>query len=295
MRIHIKESVLIISQVLLLAYLFWQIGTMTSTANTALATALFLLVVALGTLRTAIRRTQQKSYLAAMKQIQDSELSAHIHLANVDAMTRREIAAWIHGDLQSSLIKVGQSLRKNGHFEASDELERINNGIVRRLAHQLFPPQLEVSLHLALTDLCHERAKLTMSDNLNLALFKNFKSRIVPFQLRLAAYRIVEEAINNAEKKPSTTTISVSVEACDDLLQISVLDNGMPLIDEPKHSLGFALINTYVRQFQGDWKIQNTQLGVHLTASLSFAYSDLVEKMVPEPILRMKKGQTSDS
>lgn len=288
MKISNAEQVLRAAQVILIGGVVWQLGATTSWENGALVTALLVPVLVLGAFRSMIRKNQLKNELEMLRELEESERSAHELASRLDAVTRREIAGWIHGDLQRELIRVGRSLRAHGHIEASNELAKINDDVVRAMSHKLYPHQLEVSIHLALTDLCHERAALTMSDNLSLTMFKGLQSRVMPFELRLATYRIVEEGLNNAEKKPSTTAISVSVEAIDDLLRISVIDNGEPLSDVPNNSLGFTLINTYVRQFNGTWKISNTASGVLLAASLSFASTETVAERAA-PLLQTKK------
>jgi signal transduction histidine kinase len=207
----------------------------------------------------------------------------------LDISTRRELAFWIHGELQGAITAIGRSLRENGEDETADKLTDFNDKMIRMMAHRLYPSQLEVSLHLALGDLCHGRAELTMSDNLTPISFKNLQSLIVPFDLRLAIYRIVEEAITNAEKKPDTTKISVTVEAETDLIRISVLDNGAEFDIEQKHSLGFTLINTYVRQFTGHWAINNGDDGVLLTATLAMPVAQTVETMVPPTFASFKR------
>ena len=269
MSFTVRERVLLSLQIVVILGIAWQLATSTGEDHNYVVVASLLSITALGIGRVRMRETRVQAQLEMVKGLQESERSAHELASHLDLSTRREIGSWIHGELQSSLIHLARSLRHDGQNEAADKLSNINDNMVRAMAHKLYPPQLEISIQLALNDLCHERAEITLSDNLSLNSFKSRESIIVPFDIRLAIHRIVEEAITNAEKKPNTSKISVNVIAENNLIRISVRDDGDALTAQPEHSLGLTLINSYVRQFNGNWNIRNSNGGVLLTAILA--------------------------
>lgn len=277
-------------QSLLIAYLCWRLADQEGELSLLPPVVIFISIGMLGVSRILDQKRKTEIEFTNLKQTQESEKSAYKLLSSLDLLTRREIATWVHGDLQRSLLKITRSLQAAGQTEAANELALICDNGVRALSHKLYPLQLEVSLVLALTDLCLDRAELTVSDNISLLSFHTSQALVIPFNLRLAVYRITEESLNNAEKKPGTTKISVSVHAVENLIRISILDNGNPLSDAPNHSLGFTLINTYVKQFDGNWTISNTSSGVLLAASLFLPATSTVSEMNPETLLTMRES-----
>ena len=281
MGLNTRERILVSVQIFFIVGLAWQLALTSEGKPTFVIVASLLAIGAVGVGRVQVRHTRINAELEINKALQESERAAHELAADADVRTRRELAFWIHGELQSALVTAARSLRQDGSVEAADRLSDINDKIIRMMAHNLYPTQLEVSLYLAMSDLCHERAELTMSDNLSPDSFKNLDTVLVPFNARLAVHRIIEEAITNAEKKPDTTKISVNVKAENYYIHISVLDNGADFDAEQKQSLGFSLIKSYVRQFNGYWAINNLDDGVLLTATLALPVFETVETVVP--------------
>jgi signal transduction histidine kinase len=83
-----------------------------------------------------------------------------------------------------------------------------------------------------------------------------------PIQQRYAIYRIVEEAVANAEKKPSTTKINVDISIPEDQIIISVIDDGSPVGKSVELGLGTRLIDTYALLHKGSWHLKNISKGV---------------------------------
>lgn len=283
-----KETFLLCMQIFLFVIIV-SLEFRTADANTLLLVILIVLTLVCAGFRVYLREIRYKAAERALKAGAESAQSAHRMASQLDIAVRREIGLWIHGTLQSELMSIIRSLRQNGEVEAAHKLMEINDMTVRAMAHKLYPPQLEITLHLALSDLCHKRADLMLSDNLSLKSFKALQSVVLPFQVRLAVYRIVEEAITNAEKKMNTTHIFVSVTCEDEIVHISIFDNGSALKDPIHHSLGLALINSHVKQFDGDWSIRNSDNGVLLTAKLAIPGVQTLEMMVPASFRSLNK------
>lgn len=224
--------------------------------------AIFLLVRSIRQLRSQIKNSEQLNikYLHSLRIISE-----------IDTQTRREISFWLHGDVQRQLINLARTLKSQGDNDLAFEVSKLNDETVRAMAHRLHPQQLDISLELALSDLCHGQAELQLSDNLQLHNLTTDTFVVLQSELRIAIYRIIEEGISNALKKPSTRKISVLVTAENKSIDISIQDDGDRLIDNVKESLGFSLIEIFVEQFGGSWSISNNEDGVLLRATLRSA------------------------
>jgi signal transduction histidine kinase len=205
-------------------------------------------------------------------------------LSEIDTQTRRDLGSWLHSVVQPKLLSIA---RKAWSDESeigttlATELDELNDNVVRRYSHQLFPVQLEISLVLALADMLEGRAEFNFDTRMfplmgemgepgpvpkiSSEAVKSLipKSQVFfPIQQRYAIYRIVEEAVANAEKKPSTTKISVDISIPEDQIIISVIDNGSPAGESIEFGLGTRLIDTFTLLHKGSWKLSNISTGV---------------------------------
>ncbi len=206
-------------------------------------------------------------------------------LGQLDMETRRELGAWLHSTVQPKLLSTARkawSLHNEGSDEIAAEIDALNEDVVRRYSHHLFPVQLEIALVLALADLLHERATFTFDERMfpemgEAALVRlpvpnmqtvNRKSLLAenqvffPIKQRYAIYRIVEEAVSNAEKKASATEITVDISIPDEHIIITVIDNGESVSDQPAPGLGMRLIDSFTLLHGGSWNISNIPEGV---------------------------------
>jgi signal transduction histidine kinase len=242
------------------------------------------LIIVTGLSSVQILNRQLKSEENIRGEINNKYLHSLKVIRELDTKTRREISIWLHGDVQRQLMNLARILRDHGDIDLASEVTKLNDETVRTMAHRLHPQQLDISLELALSDLCYGQAELQLSDNLHLQTFIKSTFVVLRTELRVAIYRIVEEGISNALKKPSTQKIFVLVSAEENSIDISVQDDGDKLTDSWKKSLGFSLISSYVDQFGGSWSISNNKDGVILRATLHEELSpsgDLISKQYP--------------
>ena len=219
---------------------------------------------------------------------QNTQLLAQ--LSEVDTQTRREIGAWLHSVVQPMLLAFARKARSH-ESEVGNELaaavDTLNEEVVRRYSHQLFPVQLEIALSLALADLLEGRATYTfdqrmyplMGESAEPAPTPQFNKKSVetlvpkdqvffPIQQRYSIYRIVEEAVANAEKKPTTTKIAVDISIPEDQIIVTVVDDGSPKTETLIAGLGMHLIDTYTLLHGGTWALSNIKGGVQFRCEL---------------------------
>jgi signal transduction histidine kinase len=209
-------------------------------------------------------------------------------LFRIDNETREEVGAWLHGTLQPQLVRLAKDIRTNKVTDCdlvAKRVDEIAEKYVREYSHSLYPPTLIVSLEVGLETLLEDRAELILDERLTNAASVGFpvwspeselKSAndslrlLLGRELGYAAYRIVEEAVANAEKKPSTTRIVVDVGVVDRDLRISVRDNGAPISKNPVAGLGMSVINAFTQKFNGTMSTDNVGEGVELVVLLPY-------------------------
>jgi signal transduction histidine kinase len=242
--------------------------------------ALFVLTMSLRA-REILARRKASSELVT---ISAYNLQLLEQLSEIDTQTRRELGSWLHSVVQPKMLSIARKARADKSeigTTLATELDELNDNVVRRYSHQLFPVQLEIALVLALGDMLEGRAEFNF-DTRMLPLMgetgevgpvpkfspEGMKSLIpksqvfFPIQQRYAIYRIVEEAVANAEKKPSTTKINVDISIPEDQIIISVIDDGSPVGESVEAGLGTRLIDTYSLLHKGSWHLKNISKGV---------------------------------
>jgi glucose-6-phosphate-specific signal transduction histidine kinase len=205
-----------------------------------------------------------------------------LQLGELDMQTRQDLGTWLHSAVQPKLLKIARTAWSIDSVETqaiAAEIDLLNDEVVRGYSHQLFPVQLHIALILALADLLLDRAEFSYDDRMLPAINElterkslsdldagsiGLKNNQVffPIKQRFAIYRIVEEAVANAEKKPSTTKIRVDISIPKDQIIITVIDNGAPIANTVEPGLGSRLIDTYSLLHKGSWNLSNISEGV---------------------------------
>jgi signal transduction histidine kinase len=164
-----------------------------------------------------------------------------IRIAELDASRARILAAGdearqrierdLHDGLQQQLVSLGirlnlvQDAVKPDDRQVKDELARLADGVqdvlenLRDIARGIHPAVLsQAGLGPALKVLAR---RSTVPVNLDVRVSGRLAEPI-----EIGAYYVVSEALANVAKHASATAVDVSVEASDDLLSLSVRDDG---------------------------------------------------------------------
>lgn len=203
----------------------------------------------------------------------------------VDSEIRKQVGVWLHGSVQSKLMKISRDLRFYNLSEIADEVDDLSENEIRNYAHQLFPPALNISLEAGLVDLIGENVELVLDRALSEESTgegqvlhggsKEFGSPIpdrlvLPSGLAYAIYRVIEEALSNANKKPNVSKIKVAVMVVGNNIEIIVEDNGAKLSGPVDAGLGLTLFDIYSSNFGGQFSLENSQNGVVMRMVLMF-------------------------
>lgn len=159
---------------------------------------------------------------------------AQISLAQEEEKIRGEVFDQLHGSLQAEFVAMRQELKDlsaatsdPGAAAVADrvetQLETVYREGVESIARALYPSGLEVGLNVALSELA---GRLEPSISLNIAMEPIVLVLDDPMlggfhrSLRMASYRIVEEAVSNAVEHSGARSIDVAIT--------SDLDEGEP-------------------------------------------------------------------
>ncbi len=217
--------------------------------------------------------------LLSISRAQNDYIDSIVH----QVRERLEVSAIQRDDLifvEDCLHRISQRL--------SEDFERFIDQTIRRKSHSFFPPLLATSLQFALLDLLHGRAELQMDERLmvtreapsqkfgdeaesktvQLKIRELIRGRIfLGPETRYRIYRVVEEAVTNAQKS-GATRILVNIRVEGESLRITVVNNGAPVNDSFERSVGLLMVEALTTPGGGGWSLQNTPSGVEFCAHI---------------------------
>lgn len=144
---------------------------------------------------------------------------------------------------------------------------------LRRISHQLMPPQLEL---LGLVSTLRSIAASTNAANgVHVDLVADPNLPELPWVARLGLYRVCLELMNNTLKHSTATEITITLACEDSVLTFTYGDNGQGIPEPMKPGLGLANLEarvnaiggTIIKPAGGDRGGFHFTLVIHLTAS----------------------------
>ncbi len=183
---------------------------------------------------------------ARLAQLEQTVLDLRRHqelAAAAEDQLRREMADVLHNRVQSRLLAATLRLRRVEQLLVDDpaaaarfleevrrDLDTIREDDVREVSHLLHPAVVAVGLVPALRRLARDlrgAAAVTVTVSPELLAADDLAGPKVPEKVRLALYRLVEEATTNALKHGDATEISVRAEVVGaQEVCVTVTDNG---------------------------------------------------------------------
>lgn len=245
-------------------------------ASVTTSTMFFILVQGiLGTASARLSREVSRAN-AAISQLQQQQAA----LIRADESVREQVAVVLHDQVQAGLVSACmrlQAVRSDGSSagdqtqvvsEVISQLEQLRALDLRRAVRSLSPNLQDVDMATALEDLAEAWAPaLDIDITVEGAVPRDH-------DLRLGAYRIVEQALLNAAGHGRASACSISIGASDELL-ICIDDDGAGLPDNPAPGLGSTLVTTWCRTLGGSWGWEQSPMGgVRLYASLPLSHLD---------------------
>ena len=173
--------------------------------------------------------------LGSILESKDAERQIIASILATEDQERSRIAKELHdsvGQTLSALALHLNNLKKDRHLnkEEKDKLARIDSllkaaiGETRSVAHNLMPPTLTDLGFVAAVD--NLIARLQEASEIKFTFHTNQATQDIPADIAFALYRIVQEALNNIIKHAAASEVTIQFLVYNDLLSLSVEDNG---------------------------------------------------------------------
>ena len=211
---------------------------------------------------TELKQTEEQRVKHAASMATAEELKrSRQRIVSAQESIRKEIAQQLHGTVQSRLIVLLHRLAKleqeAPRGKMSNELSEIHTGLsellereIHPISHRLYPSILRQGLIPALQSLGDQfEALVTVDMELDDEVVRRegANRRLVSEWVRLAAYRIAEEALNNVVKHAKASKVTLGLKVLPDgRLRLSIGDNGQGFDkDKTSSGLGMSVMKDY--------------------------------------------------
>ena len=191
---------------------------------------------------------------------------------------RRNIAQQLHGSVQNHLIlllhRLAGVIANTPHEAPNQELQAIQRDLSRVLEHdvrdisrQLYPAILRQGIVPAVQSLADQFEPILP---VRLALDQELVARersdrcLIPESIRLALYRIAEEALNNVGKHAGASNVAVTLglDKHTGSLRLSLRDDGRGFdVDSMAASVGIAGMQDYADTMGGECEVSSVAGG----------------------------------
>ena len=189
-----------------------------------------------------------------------------------DEKARREVANFLHDNVQANLVVLAIELRKisaniesphnneiNSVIEELDDLRALD---IRLASRKLSPDIAAIGLAATLDELF-----LEYRNAMEISL--EIEALSIPNYLALGVYRIVEQALLNAavHGKAHTCQVAISKDFGGRLI-LTISNDGTPLSTSRVNGTGTALIESWVQKLKGNWSLESANGKTVLTATV---------------------------
>lgn len=188
-------------------------------------------------------------------------------LITVQEEERRSVARDLHDGLLQCVIAADLHLRAGGDKNLAHCAERLREAVGegRRMIQNLRPAVLEqFGLERSLVQLLDD-----VQDRLGWKTELRYDVSVpVPPALETAAYRIVQEALSNAQKHSQTTQVKVTARWEAAQLTIMVRDFGRGFQGVPRHGVGLDSMRERAELLGGTFALEVADPGIRVRATL---------------------------
>ena len=230
---------------------------------------------------------ERVEHAAALARAEELLLSRQRMLA-VQESVRRDIAQQLHGSVQNRLIiilhKLAELEQSTSTSELGAELRELRRKLtevmesqVRSISHRLYPSILRRGLIPALQSLGDQfETAMNVEMHLDEELIKQEKAdtHYILEQVRLAAYRIAEEALTNAVKHAKASWVAIGLNlSSEGRLELTVRNDGQGFdMDNTPAGMGILTMQDYAEVVGGKCVIRSSpDEGTEVTVDLPLA------------------------
>jgi PAS domain S-box-containing protein len=216
------------------------------------------------------RRREQEIAQARAEELDESRR----RLINAQEALRRDIAGKLHGTVQNRLILLGHKLAELEEVTTSEtmareladvrgKLEELQDEHIRPISHRLFPSILRLGLCVGLEALADEygvELPIDLQVSKQIRAREQATRRLIPNNIKLALYRIAEEALANILRHSAgvtNTVVKLSLSR-GGMLRLTVNDDGAGF-DEASTAagIGLAMMSDYAAAAGGNCVVKS--------------------------------------
>ncbi len=230
---------------------------------------------------------ERVEHAATLARAEELQLSRQ-RMVTMQESVRRDIAQQLHGSVQNRLIillhRLAELERTASPTELAEEIGDLRQKLaellesqVRSISHRLYPSILRRGLVAALRSLEDQlEAALPIEMELDEELVQHERAdpKLIPEQVRLAAYRIAEEALTNAVKNAKASRITMALGlSSQGWLRLTVQDNGQGFdLGSVSGGVGLLMMQDYAEVVGGRCVVHSApDEGTEVTAILPLA------------------------
>lgn len=219
-----------------------------------------------------IAEKEQVEHAAALARAEELEKSRQRIIA-VQESVRRDIAQQLHGSVQNRLIILLHRMTElertasTGDIarELADLRQKLNDLLdnhVRPISHRLYPSIVRRGLVAALQSLGDQfETALSIEMELDEEIMRRERTnpQLISEQVRLAAYRIAEEALTNVVKHTKASRVNIWLRLLDgDWLCLTLRDNAQGFdLGEASGGRGLLMMQDYAEVVGGKCNVQS--------------------------------------
>ncbi|MES2781027.1 MAG: histidine kinase [Bacteroidota bacterium] len=198
---------------------------------------------------------------------------------------RKRIAANLHDELGAILsisrmrmVQLEGDMANDPHTEALSEIRSyIETSIVsmRRISHELIPPQLEQFGLISTLESITEQ--LSKTKEITVTLSSNNNIPELSWSMQLGLFRVLMEFMNNTIKHAHASEIHIDLSCYENILQCLYRDNGIGLHEgAPMTGLGFRNIEGRINALEGQLIIGGSK-AAGFTASIQIPLKNNID------------------
>jgi signal transduction histidine kinase len=218
-----------------------------------------------------------RHHYAALRFSRDTIRQLYHRLANAQEAERERLARELHDDVIQRLVDVGYQVDLQN--VAPEKAARIDEAIqsvelcLRKVIQNLYPLELDGALATAIRYLPTGEVQLTVNTG-----DTNEAGADLPTDLKLTAYRVIQEAVANAVKHANASQITIDLSVDDSCLNIQVSDDGrgfdVSAARSDKH-YGLRIIRERLEAVGAELHIVSSETGTRLSTAIPFSnYED---------------------
>jgi signal transduction histidine kinase len=222
--------------------------------------------------QTALTRANSDLLEALRLRVADLQESRR-QITAAEERLRREIAELLHSRVQSKLLvaahQLGQAVgvmdtdpaeAKRLLNLSQEQLDDIREREIREASHLLHPSIIRIGLAPAVRSLVSRFENLfrvSLEVDTRLAKLDGIVENQLPEDLRLTAYRAVEEALTNIARHAHASLVHISLSVTpEEQMLIRIVDDGVGFDStQLRTGLGLSSIDGRVNQLGGSWRL----------------------------------------